>query len=150
MANTFCKIYVQIVFSTRNRENLISNDFREELYKYIAGTIIHRKSKPLAIGGTSNHIHIFCSLNPDIQLSYFVRDIKAASSKHINDSRLSNLKFEWQKGYAAFSYSESHIDKVCKYVLNQQEHHKTKTFEDEYLSFIKAYKIDYNDSYVFQ
>jgi putative transposase len=149
MPNTFTKIYVHIVFSTKNREQIISKEWEDDLYRYITGIIQKRNCKLYAIGGMPDHIHIFISMNPDIQLSYLVRDIKASSSKHINENNLCIGKFSWQIGYSAFSYSESQIDKVCKYILNQHEHHLKKTFKEEYISLLQAFKIEYDEKYVF-
>ena len=149
MANAYSKIYVHIVFSTKNREKIISKHWMDDLHKYITGIIQNRKCKLLAIGGIDDHIHIFTSLYPDLKLSELVRDIKSISSKYINDNNVCKGRFEWQSGYSAFSYSESQIDTVCKYVLNQEKHHHKKTFQEEYIELLKVFNIEFDEKYVF-
>lgn len=97
-----------------------------------------------------DHTHVFIGLKPSILLSDLVRDIKAGSSKFINDNRWIKGKFSWQEGFGAFSYSHSHIDNVIHYINNQEEHHKRQTFKDEYLAFLKKFEIDYKDEYLFK
>jgi REP element-mobilizing transposase RayT len=124
MANTFSQIYIQIIFSTKGRIKTIRASFRDELFKYISGIIKRKGQTPLAVNGTTNHIHIFVGLKPEKAISDLVRDIKHFSTKFVNDKKLSNVKFYWQEGYAAFSYSHSQIDSVIKYIINQEKHHK--------------------------
>jgi REP element-mobilizing transposase RayT len=97
-----------------------------------------------------DHIHIFFGMIPDIKLSDLVRDIKSDSSTFIYENKLSNYKFHWQKGYGAFSYSRSQRDVVIKYIMNQQKHHKKKTFQEEYLEFLRKFDVEYNDKYLFE
>jgi REP element-mobilizing transposase RayT len=125
MANTFSQIYIQIIFSTKGRIKTIRASFRDELFKYISGIIKRKGQTPLAVNGTTNHIHIFVGLKPEKAISDLVRDIKHFSTKFVNDKKLSNVKFYWQEGYAAFSYSHSQIDSVIKYIINQEKHHKS-------------------------
>src|SRR5205085_11676491 len=123
--------YIQIVFAVKYRQSLISNKFKDELYKYITAIVKNNKQKLITINGMPDHVHVFVGLKPDISISDLVRDIKANSSRFINDKKLTAGKFEWQDGFGAFSYSHSHIDKVYKYIQNQEEHHKKITFGDE-------------------
>ena len=97
-----------------------------------------------------DHVHLLLSISPNILTSDLVRDIKAGSSKFINDNRLIVGKFNWQEGYGAFSYSKSQVDNVVKYILNQEEHHKKKTFKEEYLDFLRKFDIKYDDKYLFE
>ena len=97
-----------------------------------------------------DHVHILVGMKPNISISDLVRDIKAGSSKFINDSKWINGKFNWQEGYGAFSYSKSNIDTVVKYILNQEEHHKKKTFKEEYLDFLEKFEIEYDEKYLFE
>jgi len=150
MANTYSQIYVQIVFTVKGRHNLIPDQHREELQKYITGIITGRNQKLLAIFAMPNHIHILVGLKPSITISDLVRDIKAGSSKFISEKKWLVGKFSWQEGFGAFSYSKSQIDTVINYILNQEEHHKKKTFKEEYLYFLKKYKIEYNEKYLFE
>jgi putative transposase len=149
MANTYSQIYIQIVFAVKGRENLISKENREELHKFITGIVSNRDQKLLAIFAMPDHVHIFLGMKPSISISDLVRDIKAGSSKFINDSKWINRKFNWQEGFGAFSYSRSHIDNVVKYILNQEEHHNKKTFREEYLDFLEKFEIEYDQKYVF-
>ena len=135
MPNTYTQIYVQIVFAVKGRQNLIAEKHRDELEKYICGIISNKKSKPLAIYCNPDHTHILIGLNPNISISEMARDIKANSSKWINESNWIMGKFNWQEGYGAFTYSKSQIDTVVKYILNQPAHHKKTSFKDEYITF---------------
>jgi len=150
MANTYSQLYVQIVFAVKGRQNLISNKWKDELYKYITGIVANEDQKLIAINGMPDHIHILIGIKPNKALSDLVRDIKANSSRFINEKRWINGKFEWQSGFGAFTYSHSHLANVINYIQNQEEHHKTKTFKEEYIGFLKAFEIDYKDEYVFE
>jgi REP element-mobilizing transposase RayT len=150
MPNTYTQIYIQIVFAVKGRQNLIAKQNREELHKYISGIVQKREQKLLAIFAMPDHIHMLVGLKPNISISDLVRDIKAGSSKFINDNHWVNGKFNWQEGFGAFSYSKSHIDNVCKYILNQEEHHKKQTFKQEYLDFLKKFEIEYIEKYLFE
>ncbi len=97
-----------------------------------------------------DHIHILVGINPDIRISDLVRDIKSGTSKYITENNWIKGKFSWQSGYGAFSYSKSQIDKVIKYIMNQKQHHKKKTFKEEYLEFLQKFEIDYNEQYLFE
>ena len=150
MAGTFSQLYIHIVFAVKGRENLIGNTWKDELHKYIAGIINGKNQKPIIINGMPDHIHCFIGLKPSMAISDLVRDIKNNSSKFINDKKLVRGKFSWQEGYGAFSYSHSHIQNVYNYILNQEDHHKRKTFKEEYLELMKKYEIDYNENYLFK
>lgn len=150
MANTYTQIYIQIVFAVKGRQNLISKENREELHKFITGIVSNRGQKLFAVFAMPDHVHILVSMSPNVSISDLVRDIKAGSSKFINDSQWINGKFNWQEGYGAFSYSKSSVDKVVKYILNQEEHHKKKTFKEEYLGFLEKFEIEYDSEYLFE
>lgn len=149
MPNTYTQLYIQIVFTVQGRQNLIPKKHREELHKFITGIVSNRNQKLIAIFAMPDHVHVFIGIKPNISISDLVRDIKAGSSKFINDNKWVLGKFSWQEGFGAFSHSHSHIDYVVKYILNQEEHHKTKTFKEEYLDFLNKYQIDYNEKYLF-
>jgi putative transposase len=149
MPNTYSQIYIQIVFAVKGRPNLIPKHNREELHKFITGIVKTRKQKMLAIFCMPDHTHILVGLTPDISISDLARDIKAGSSKFINDNNWFKGKFNWQEGFGAFSYSRSQIDIVIKYILNQEEHHKKKTFREEYMEFLKKFEIEYDEKYLF-
>ena len=149
MANTYTQIYIQIVFAVKGRQNLIAKENREELHKLITGIITNRGQKLFAVFAMPDHVHILVSIGPTILISDLVRDIKAGSSKFINDKKWTNGKFNWQEGYGAFSYSKSSVDSVVKYILNQEEHHKKKKFKDEYLDLLEKFEIEYDQKYLF-
>jgi len=150
MADPFTQIYIQLVFAVRYREALIRPEFKTELNKYIGGIFRNQDQKLLAINGMSDHIHIFFSMKPTINLSHFVRDIKSDSSTFINENKLSKFKFHWQGGYGAFSYAHSQKDQVIKYVMNQEKHHEKKTFRQEYLELLNRFEVKYNEKYLFE
>ncbi|MCX6165104.1 MAG: IS200/IS605 family transposase [Ignavibacteriae bacterium] len=149
MPNTYSQIFIQIVFTVKGRQNLIQNQKQEELQKYITGIIQKRKQKLLSIFCMPDHTHILVGLETSISISDLVRDIKAGSSKFINDNKWMFGKFNWQEGFGAFSYSRSQIDSVIKYILNQEKHHKKKSFKEEYLEFLKIFEIEYDKRYLF-
>lgn len=150
MANTYSQIYVQVVFAVEARDALIHPDWKEELFKYIAGIVKKKGQKLIAIGGVADHIHILIGIVPNISISDLVRDIKAHSSKFINDHKYVRGQFRWQEGFGAFSYSRSHVDAAAKYVLNQEEHHLKRSFKDEYLSLLKRFEVGYEEKYLFK
>lgn len=149
MAGTYSQLYIQVVFAVKGRENLIVNPWKDELYKYISGIIKGKEQKPIIVNGMPDHIHAFIGLKPSIAISDLVRDIKNNSSKFINERKLVRGKFSWQEGYGVFSYSHSHIQNVYEYILKQEEHHKKKTFRDEYTDFMRKFEIEYNEKYLF-
>jgi len=145
MADTYTQIYIQIVFAVKGRDNLISYKWKDELYKYITGVVINEGQKLLAINGMPDHVHILIGLKPTAALSNIVRDIKANSSRFINDKKWIAGKFEWQQGFGAFSYSHSQLTNVINYIQNQEEHHKTRTFRQEYIEFLNLYNIEFKN-----
>lgn len=150
MAGTFSQVYIQVVFTVKGWENLIRKEWKDELHKYIAGVIKGKEQKPIIVNGMPDHIHAFVGLRPAMAISDLVRDIKNNSSNFINEKKLVTGKFSWQEGYGAFSYSHSHIQNVYDYILNQEEHHRTKTFREEYIDFLKKFEIEYNENYLFE
>ena len=150
MANTYSQIYIQIVFAVKGRRNHISEENRDELQKFISGIVSNREQKLLAIFAMPNHIHLLIGLKPNIAISDLVRDIKAGSSKFINEQKWIKGKFNWQEGFRAFSYSESHVKNVINYILNQKEHHQKSTFKSEYKSLLKEYDVEYDNLYIFE
>ncbi|AWG21686.1 transposase [Flavobacterium faecale] len=150
MANTFTQIHLQFVFAVKYRNGLIHPSFKKELYQYITGIIHHNNHKLLAINGMPDHIHLFIGMRPSQSISELLQDIKGNSSKWINEKRFLKVKFEWQEGYGAFSYSKSHVTKVIQYIQNQEEHHKKESFKEEYLKFLKAFEIEFDEQYIFK
>lgn len=150
MPNTYTQIYVQIVFAVKGRKNLISENNRDDIEKYISGIISNKKSKLMAIYCNPDHIHILISLHPAVSISDMARDIKANSSRWINEQKIISGKFNWQEGFGAFTYSKSQLDNVVKYILNQPKHHKKTSFKEEYLNLLEKFDIDYNEKYLFE
>ena len=149
MANTYTQIHLQFVFAVKYRNGLIHASFKEELYKYISGIIKENNHKLLAINGMPDHLHIFIGMRPSQSISDLLQDIKGSSSKWINEKKFLKVKFEWQEGYGAFSYSKSHVENVIEYIQNQENHHKKESFRDEYLKFLKVFEIEYDERYIF-
>src|ERR1700733_894406 len=135
MANTYTKIHVQFIFAVKYREGIIQRVWKDELYKYITGIVQNHKHKMIAINGMPDHVHLLAGLRPTQSISDLLQDIKASSSKWINDKKFVKGKFEWQGGYGAFSYGASQLKNVINYINNQEVHHKRISFKDEYLSF---------------
>ena len=150
MADTFSQIYIQVVFAVQNRYALIKPDWEEELYKYITGIVQNKGQKMLAINGTLNHIHLFIGMKPTCCLSDLVREVKKASNVFIQERNFTRYNFKWQEGFGAFSYSHSQLTDVIQYIERQKEHHKKRTFKDEYLAFLKAFDIEFKNEYLFE
>jgi putative transposase len=149
MANTYSQIYLQFVFAVKHRESLIARDHKEELHKYITGLVQNRKAKMLAVHCMPDHTHLFVGFKPTILIADFVKEIKVESNEFINNKRWVKGKFSWQEGYGVFSYSHSHIDRVIKYILNQEAHHQKNTFQQEYHELLKKFEISFEDKYLF-
>ena len=150
MAGTYSQVYIQVVFAVKGRRNLISKNWKDDLYKYIAGIIKGKGQKSIIVNGMPDHIHAFVGLKPAMAISDLVRDVKNNSSDFINDHKFVRGHFSWQKGYGAFSYSHSHIENVFNYIKNQEKHHKKTTFREEYIDFLKKFKVEYEDKYLFE
>ena len=149
MPNTYSQLYIQIIFAVQGRKSLIKELIREELQKYISGIVSNHKQKLLAIYCMPDHTHIFLSMKPNMAISDLVRTIKSNSSSFLKNRNLVN-DFSWQEGFGAFSYAKSQAKNVIDYVLNQAEHHKKRTFKEEYLEFLNKFGIDYNEKYLFE
>lgn len=150
MPNTYTQLYVQIVFAVKGRENLIQFSWEVELYKYITGIIQNKGQKLLAINGMPDHIHILIGFKPDCNLSELVREIKKSSNSFINEKQFCKSKFYWQEGFGAFSYNHSMLDRIIFYINNQKQHHKTKTFKEEYFNILQKFEIEFEPKYLFE
>lgn len=148
MGNTYTQLYIQFVFAVQNRLSLIQPDWKDELFKYITGIIQYNRHKLIAINGMSDHVHVFVEYKPHQLIPDLLQDIKGSSSGWINKKGFIKSKFSWQAGYGAFSYSQSQIERVVNYIKNQEEHHKKKTFREEYLELLEMYNIDFNEKYI--
>ena len=149
MADTFSQIYIQYVFAVKGRENLLQKPWRDEIFKYIAGTIKGKNQKPIIVNGVADHVHVFVGLKPSMNIADLVRDIKNNSSNFINEKKFIRGKFSWQEGYGAFSYGHSQIDDVYQYIANQELHHQKKTFREEYMEFLQKFEVEFNEKYLF-
>ena len=150
MSNTYTQIHIQSVFAVKRRENLILPKWKEDLYKYITGIIKDYDHKVLAVNGMPDHIHIFFGMRPTQSLSDLMQIVKASSSKWINEHSFTPKKFNWQEGYGGFSYSKSHVERVINYVRNQENHHRIKSFREEYKETLDAFGIPFDEKYIFQ
>jgi len=150
MANTYTQLYIQIVFAVKHREGIIASHWKDELYQYITGIIRNNKHKLISINGMYDHVHILVGIHPAQSVSDLIQDIKANSSKWINEKKFIKGKFEWQSGYGAFSYGKSQIKMVVEYIENQEKHHAKKTFKEEYLEFLQKFEVEYDEKYIFQ
>ncbi len=150
MPGTFSQIYIQVVFAVKGRESLIHTSWEIELYKYITGIVQNKEQKMLAINGMPDHIHFFIGMKPSCCLSDLVREIKKSSNDFIKEKIFTRFKFQWQGGYGAFSYSHSNLSNVIAYIMNQKEHHKKKTFKEEYMEFLRKFEIEFKDEYLFE
>jgi putative transposase len=150
MANTYTQLYVHLVFAVRSRDRLIGRDWREELHKYIAGIVRNQGQKLMVINSMPDHVHILLGLKPDIALSDLVRDIKANSSRFINERRWVRGRFNWQEGFGAFSRSQEELKRVIWYIENQEAHHSKKSFHDEYVKLLEEFNVEFDRRYVFE
>ena len=150
MANTYHQIYLQTVFAVKYRNAVIDKSWKEQLFGVIGNLINETKCKTIIVNGIEDHVHCFLGLKPVVSVSDLMQTVKAKSSKYINDHKLTKERFEWQGGYGVFSYSQSAVESVFKYIQNQEAHHKKQTFKDEYLEFLKKFKVEFDEHYIFQ
>ena len=150
MPNTYSQMHVQLVFAVKHRQSLIHNSWEEDLYKYTTGIVQNKDQKMLAINGMPDHIHIFIGIEPTCRISDLVREIKKSSSAFIKENNFSKFQFNWQEGFGCFTYSHSQIDTIYKYIINQKEHHKKKTFKEEYIQMLEEFNIQFEEKYLFE
>jgi REP element-mobilizing transposase RayT len=150
MANTYTQIYLHVVFAVEGRQNLIAPEHNDELQKYITGIVTAQKHKLIVINNMPDHLHLLVGLRPDAALSDLVREVKAGSSKFINEKRWVLGRFSWQEGFGAFSYARSQLGAVIRYIQNQQKHHAKKSFRDEYLELLEKFGVEYDRKYIFK
>ena len=150
MANTYTQLNVQAIFAVKGRKNILTPDFINRLFEYITGILRNINQYPLAVNGYKNHVHIFFELHPTTNMSDILEVVKANSSKWINSNHFTKGRFEWQRGYSAFTYSRSQRDRVIKYIMNQENHHKEQTFKEEYLEMLRNSEMEYDEKYLFE
>jgi len=150
MANTYHQIYLQTVFAVKYRMAIIDKKWKSTLFGVIGNLINETNCKTIIVNGVEDHVHCLLGLKPVVSVSELMKTVKAKSSKYINDHKLTPERFEWQEGYGVFSYSQSQVDTVYKYIQNQEIHHKKQTFREEYLDFLKKFKVEFDEQYIFQ
>lgn len=148
MAHTYAKIFIHCVFSTKNHHKTITEDLRERLWSYMGGIARKNNISVLAIGGIEDHIHLFLSFPPSISVSEALKRIKGGSSSWVHATFPAHREFGWQEGFGAFSVSPSRVKATLDYIKGQREHHRKRTFKEEYLELLKKYGIEYDERYV--
>lgn len=150
MSNTYSQIYIQAVFAVKYRNAVIEKEWKSQLMAVIGSLINEMGCKTIIVNGIEDHVHCFFILKPSISISDVMQSVKAKSSKWVNESKLILNRFEWQRGFGAFSYSKSHVKNVFKYIENQEEHHKKQSFRDEYIDFLNKFEVDYEERFIFE
>ena len=149
MPNTYTQIHIQFVFAVKYRRTLIQPSWKDELHQYITGIVQNKTHKMLQINTMPDHLHMLVGFRPDSNMSQLIQVVKTESTKWVNDNHPAPVKFNWQGGFAAFSYSKSHVSNVIRYIRDQEQHHHKKPFLEEYLAFLKAFEVEYDERYVF-
>ena len=150
MSNTYTQIHIQCVMAVKFRASLIQSSWKEQLHKYITGIIQNHGHKMIVINSMPDHLHLLIGFRPNQSLSDLMRLVKGESSEWINKQQFTPVIFRWQEGYGAFSYSRSDVKTVTNYILNQEEHHRKKTFLEEYQQFLEQFEVEYDERYIFK
>lgn len=150
MPHSYVNLIYHIIFSTKEREPIITNACQERLYEYIGGIIRAQGGIALAINGVADHVHILANLRQDKALSDLIRDLKSNASNWMHSQFPEQKDFAWQNGYGAFTVSASQIVEVRKYIANQEKHHQKRSFRDEFIAFIKANELDFDEKYLWK
>ncbi len=150
MAHTYHQIYLQFVFAVKYRRAVLEKPWRNDVFAIMGNLINETQSKCIIVNGVEDHVHCFASLRPAVSVSELMKIVKAKSSKYINDHKLTEQRFEWQVGYGLFSYSQSAVKNVYRYIQNQEEHHKSQKFLKEYLAYLKQFEVEYDEQYLFK
>ncbi len=148
MPQSLSKVYVHITFSTKNRQHLIDDNIKIALFEYLGGICKGMECNPVQVGGCKNHIHILCLLSKKHAQIKLLEELKKQSSKWIKTKGTKYHNFYWQDGYGIFSVNPSEVDVVVNYIINQEEHHREKSFKDELRAFLRKYKVDYDERYL--
>ena len=150
MPQSLSRILIHLVFSTKNRERVLTPAIQTELHPYLAGTLDHIECPSLQVGGVADHVHLFFGLSRTCTIADMVETVKTSSSKWIKTKGAEFADFHWQSGYGAFSVSQSDADEVVAYVRNQARHHQKMTFQDEYRAFLKKHGLEFDERYVWE
>lgn len=149
MAGTYSQIFIQYVFVVKYRANLLQKPWRLEVFNYLSGIIKAKGQKAIIVNGVSDHVHVFVGLKPSMRISDLARDIKNNTTLFINEQQFSPYKFSWQEGYGAFSYANSEVKRVFRYIENQEAHHRKESFKIEYVGLLKKFEIEHEEQYLF-
>jgi len=150
MPNTYTQLYVQFVFAVKGRQNLIHETFRDELEKIMCGIANGLKCKAISIYCNPDHVHFLVGMSPDISPSKLMEQVKSSSSKWLNEKKYIQGRFEWQRGFGAFTYSKSQLNRVVGYIMNQPQHHKKQSFREEYLLLLVKFEVPFNSKFLFE
>ncbi|WP_124642287.1 IS200/IS605 family transposase [Amniculibacterium aquaticum] len=150
MGQSLNKIYVHLVFSTKNRQPVIDDFIKDELFSYLGGICRNLECNPIQVGGYKDHVHILCLLSKKIALMKLLEEIKSNSSKWIKTKGTEFKDFYWQNGYGAFLVNPTEIEIVKKYIINQKEYHQKRSFQEEYLAFLNKYNVEYDEKYLWE
>jgi len=149
MANTYTQSYFHFVFAVKNRDALIKKEWKSEIEKYMTGIVQNHRHKMLAVNCMPDHVHVLIGYNVNHLIPDLIEEIKTSTNSWIKSKGFTKFKFEWQKGYGAFTHSHSQIDTVVKYIINQEKHHKKRSFREEYLEMLEKNEIAFNQDYLF-
>lgn len=149
MANTYSQLYYHIVWAVRNRRSVITQNFKEQLHKYITGIVTNQGQKVMIINSHLDHIHLYISCNTSVRLDELMKEVKEHSTKFINLNELVKGKFYWQSGYGAFSVSKWNSDMIVNYIKNQETHHLNKSFREEYIELLNENGVEFDERYIF-
>lgn len=150
MANSYHQIYLQLVFAVKYRAAVLDKAWRNKVFGVVGNLINESNCKAIIVNGVEDHVHCLVGLRPVVTVSELMKAVKAKSSKYINDHQLTKDRFEWQEGYGVFSYHQSLVDTVFKYIQNQETHHQMQTFDEEYIGLLNEFKVEYDEQYLFQ
>ncbi len=148
MPQSLAQLLTHVIFSTKHRQPLISADHREEMNRYLAGILRSLQSPAIEVRCVADHVHILCCLSRNIALAKLVQEVKTGSSKWIKTVSADLAGFHWQAGYGAFSVSQSNVDSVRAYILSQEDHHRSVTFQDELRAFFRKHNIEFDERHV--
>lgn len=147
MPSTHLSLHYHVIFSTKDRVPLINSEWRERFHSYIGGVVRTAEGVPEAIGGVADHVHLLVGLRANFSLADIIRDVKAVTSRWVHDE-IGMLRFQWQEGYGAFTVSASQLEQVREYIDRQEEHHRDRTFQAEYLEFLNRSGVEYDERYL--
>lgn len=151
MGQSLSQIYLHIVFSTHDRKPFLQNkETRKSLHAYLAGICRQQNSPSIIVGGVEDHVHILCQLGKTISTADLIRELKRDSSKWLKTQSPDLQVFQWQRGCGAFSVSPSHLDGLKEYIRNQEDHHRTESFQDEFLRLLRKYGVEYDEKYIWE